>query len=98
MRDEMGLLELFTLYRKELGYGFVAAVVCMARAWQKGDPFRTVITNGAIVAMVAFGMKEILNLCDINEAKWGYLASVFLGYVGVEAFLSRLPIPKGPNK
>lgn len=84
------LLELFATYRSEFGYSFIAAVVATARHWQKGDSFREIATNGIIVAAIAFGMNTILGQFGIDEGKWGYLASVFLGYVGHKVFVNSL--------
>lgn len=99
MKEPFDLQQLFVMYRHELGYSFVACCVAVARHWQQGDPFREIVTNGALCALVAFGINNVLEYFTIDSAQWGYLASVFLGYVGVEAVMSgladRLPfIPK----
>lgn len=98
MHDKNIFLEFFALYRHELGYSFVAALVAAARSYQQEDSFRFVITNAMIVAAIAFGMSTILEAFGINSGKWGYLASVFLGYVGHKVFithlLDRLTIPR----
>lgn len=101
MHDKNLLVEIFTQYRTELGYSFIAAAVATARHWQKGDGFREIVTNGVIVAAIAFGMNTILAQFGIDEGKWGYLASVFLGYVGhkvfVKSFLDRITDGKGES-
>lgn len=86
MGDKNIFFEIFATYRHELGYSFVAAMVAAARHWQLNDPFRVVATNGVIVAAIAFGMNTILGAFGINGEQWGYLASVFLGYVGHKVF------------
>lgn len=92
MREELdSLREIFFLYRHELGYSFVACCVAMLRHWQKGDPFREIFTNGLLCAFAAFGLKEIFHFFDMPMETSGYLASVLLGYVGVEVLLNALP-------
>lgn len=86
MNEKHAFLEFFSHYQNELGYSFVAAMVAAARHWQQQDPFRTIATNGVIVAAIAFGMNTILTAFGINGEQWGYLASVFLGYVGHKVF------------
>ncbi|WP_225760237.1 phage holin family protein [Leclercia sp. Marseille-Q4284] len=101
MKEPFDLQQLFISYRRELGYSFVACLVAMARHWQRGDPFREIATNGVFVAVAAFGMNEILSLFGINGGQWGYLASAWLGYVGVQTLITgitaRLPLPGGNN-
>ena len=99
MREPLDLHQLFLMYRHELGYSFVACIVAIARHWQQGDPFREIATNGVFVAVAAFGMNELLAAFGIDGGQWGYLASAWLGYVGVQALLAglvdRLPIIGG---
>lgn len=97
MKEPLDLFSLFNMYRRELGYSLVACLVAVARHWQQGDPFRELATNGVFVAVAAFGMNEILTVFGIDGGQWGYLASAWLGYVGVQALLdgvtARLPLP-----
>lgn len=96
------LQELFSIYRKELGYSFVACLIAVAKHWQRRDPFREIVTNGVICAAVAFGISNVLDFFNIDSGKWGYMASIFLGYVGVEVMLDllaeRIPFLKSINR
>lgn len=87
MSEHTTLWQLFQLYRVELGYSFIAASVAVFRHWQLRHPFSDIVSGGAICAAVAFGMNNILSFFGIDHGTWGYLASVFLGYVGVETAL-----------
>lgn len=99
MREPMDLQQLFMLYRHELGYSFVACIVACAKHWQKGDGFREIVTNGVICALCAFGIETLLDAFGISGGQWGYLASVFVGYVGVQSLMEgiagRLPFLGG---
>ncbi len=92
------LYQIFSVYRKELGYSLVACIVAVTRHWQARDPFREIVTNGVLVAVVAFGIQNVLELFSIDTDKWGYLASVLLGYVGVtvlfEVIAEKIPFLK----
>lgn len=81
------LHQLFLMYRTELGYSFIAAIVAVFRHWQLRHPFRDMVTSAVICAAFAFGMKSILEFFQIDGGAWGYLASVVLGYMGVETLL-----------
>ena len=98
MNNYSSLHELFAMYRRDLGYSIVACIVALVRHWQARDPFRETFTNGILVAVVAFGMRTILDYFGIESDTWGYLASVLLGYVGVGALFdviaSRIPFLK----
>lgn len=104
MKDEFcGLSTLFQLYRHELGYSFVACIVAIVRHWQTGDKWREIASNAVLVALVAFGVQNILDFFGIDSSQWAYLASVWIGYVGVEGLIAgigeRLPvIAKGKGK
>lgn len=87
MSEHSTLWQLFQVYRVELGYSFVSAAVAVFRHWQLKHPFRDIVTGGALCAFVAFGMNHILSFFNIDHGTWGYLASVFLGYIGVETAL-----------
>jgi hypothetical protein len=86
----MTLIQLFEFYRRDLGYGAVAAFVCVLRSVQLKHTFRNSCVNASIVAIVAFGMANLLELFYLEPNKYGYLASVFLGYLGVDTLLGVL--------
>lgn len=87
MSDQVTLYQIFHTYRHELGFSFVAALVAVFRHWQLRHPFRDIVTSGVLCAAVAFGINTILEAFGISGGKWNYLASVLLGYVGVESVL-----------
>lgn len=98
MNNFTSLHELFSMYRRELGYSFISCLVAVARHWQARDPFREVVTNGLLCAVVAFGISNLLEYFGIDATKWGYMGSVLLGYVGVSVLFdvvaSRIPFLK----
>ncbi|MGV2814597.1 phage holin family protein [Enterobacter cancerogenus] len=87
MREFCQIHLFFMHYRHELGYSVIACIVAVTRHWQNGDSFRNIATNGIYVTVAAFGMNEILTLFDIDGSQWSYLASAWLGYVGVQGLL-----------
>ncbi|HCR1107377.1 TPA: phage holin family protein [Klebsiella aerogenes] len=86
------------MYRNELGFSFIACVVAACRHWQQKHPFREICTNALLCAAVAFGANNLLELFGIDGSKWGYLASVAIGYMGLETTLGvisdRIPFIK----
>lgn len=90
MSEPITLYQMFHLYRHELGFSFIAALVAVFRHWQMKHPFRDIVTSGFLCAAFAFGISTVLDYFGIEGQKWGYLASVFLGYVGVETALDAI--------
>lgn len=75
------LTQLFQLYHRQLGYGFVAAVLCALRHWHDGVPARQLTFDAAVCACLAFGVDKILKLFALAD-DWGFLTSVFIGVFG----------------
>lgn len=98
MRDPIDWHELYMTYRIELGFSLIACVVAACRHWQQQHPFREICTNALLCAAVAFGANTLLELFGIDGKKWGYLASVAIGYMGLETTLAvisdRIPFIK----
>lgn len=90
MSEPVTLWQIFYMYRHELGFSFIAALVAVFRHWQMRHPFRDIVTSGILCASFAFGITTALEFFGLDGNKWGYLASVFLGYVGVESMLDAL--------
>lgn len=90
MSEPTTLWQVFYAYRHELGFSFIAALVAVFRHWQMRHPFRDIVTSGILCAAFAFGITTGLEFFGLDGNKWGYLASVFLGYVGVESMLDAL--------
>lgn len=88
--DHYSLIDLFNLYRREIGYGVVASIVATMRHIQLGDSWRYICTNAVICGVIALGMDTILGVFGINSGKVGFLSAAMLGYVGVEVLLAKL--------
>lgn len=102
MHEPLDLAQIFHLYRRELGYSFIATLTAVVRHWQCRDPWREICFNGVLVAIVAFGLEGMMSFYGIDSGKWGYLVAVWLGYVGVAGFIdgisARIPFLTSSRK
>lgn len=85
----MTIIQLFNAYRTNLGYGFVAALLCVLRAWHDGKEIKQFAFDAAACAMLAGGADQLIELLGL-PAKYGYFAAVFIGVFGWQIIVSRL--------
>ena len=94
--DPVTFTELFMLYRQQFGYSFVACCIALCRHWQLRDSFREIFSDAIMCAFLAFGVSTALDYFGIESEKWGYLASLIIGYVGFKTIMKlitdRIPL------
>lgn len=73
--------QLFQLYHRQLGFGFVAALLCALRGWHDGKEIKHYAFDAAVCALLAGGADQLLEAFGL-PTKWGYFASIFVGVFG----------------
>lgn len=89
MEPQYSIIELFKLYHRQIGFGFIAALLCTLRAWHDGKSLKVFAFDATVCALFAGGADELLGLFGLPE-KWGYFAAIFIGVFGWRIIMHQL--------
>lgn len=81
--------QLFQMYHRQLGFGFIAALLCALRGWHDGKDVKQYAFDATASALLAGGVDQLLEALGM-PTKWGYLAAVFIGVFGWQIIVSGL--------
>lgn len=99
MMEHYGFIDLVKLYRRELGYAGMAAVVCALRHIQKRDEWRNVVISAILCGALALCIDYLMGLVGISGGRAGLFFAFVLGYIGVDSMLvlfnDKFPLLKG---
>ncbi|MBG6029001.1 phage holin, lambda family [Proteus mirabilis] len=71
-------------YKDQGIFAGLAGSVAILRGLYNGGGWKKTLLDGALCALFAWFVKDLLTLLGLNH-ELAYLASVFIGYVGVDA-------------
>lgn len=88
------LSQLFQIYHRELGYGFIAAMLAVFRHVHEATPIRQWFFDASICCFLAAGADQIIRLMSLPE-DMGYFAAIFIGVFGYKVVWNvlRLKVP-----
>lgn len=81
--------QLFQMYHRQLGFGFIAALLCALRGWHDGKEVKQYAFDAAVATLLAAGADQLLELFGM-PTKWGYFAAIFIGVFGWQIIVSGL--------
>lgn len=78
------IFQILSEHREQGISATLAAAMAVMRGKYNGGGWKKTLFDGAICALFAWFVKDILTLIGVNH-EFAYLASVFIGYIGVDA-------------
>lgn len=87
----MTFWQLFHTYRTNLGYGFVAALLCVLRAWHDGKEVKQFAFDAAVCTLLAAGADQLIELMGLPHG-YGYFAAIFIGVFGWQIIVNKLKL------
>lgn len=89
MEPHNSIIEIFKLYHRQIGFGFIAALLCTLRAWHDGKTIKVFAFDATACALFAGGADDLLTFFGMPD-KWGYFAAIFVGVFGWRVVIHQL--------